>query len=295
MMQQQALPPGMNGMSMGMPQSGNRAYNMRGGQPSYPQMEHANIRPGMNGAGSYNRGRMDGQHHMQQMGGNMNNMHGQPSSYMNPAMGQNAYQNTRGYYNDGGQRNNVMGNGDPRNQMQGNMMGKSNLGGRMDNRGINGFNNGGMDGGFNNSDFPAIGGGMMNQNGSMGVNSYQNALQHMPAPQQPKPEFNMDEEDFPTLGGPTKKGDNKSSSLNAQRGNSNVSNETKRDPQQVRQRQRQPSQVQPNQQQYQQDSNRECRRCRISNANAVSNNNVCQTVKANVSNRSRTSAWCSNR
>ena len=28
MMQQQALPPGMNGMGMGMPQSGNRAYNM---------------------------------------------------------------------------------------------------------------------------------------------------------------------------------------------------------------------------------------------------------------------------
>ena len=199
MMQQQALPPGMTGMNMGVPQSGNRGYNMRTGQPNgYPAMEYNDIRAGMGGNGGYN----NGQHQMQQMGGTMNNMHQQPNGYV-----QGQYnQNIRGGYNDGGQRY-MMGNGDPRNQMQGNMMGKGNLGsGRMGNGGINGFNNSVMDGGFNNSDFPAIGGGMMNQNGGMGVNSYQNALQHMPAPQPPKPEFNMDEEDFPTLGGPKKKG-----------------------------------------------------------------------------------------
>ena len=263
MMQQQAMPPGMNGMNMGMQQNRYAGNNMRPGQPSYQQMDPSGIRPGMGGNGGYGRGPMDGQHQMQQMGGAMNNMHGQPNGYMNPGMGQNNYQNTRGYYNDGGQRNNMMGgSGNQRNPMQGNIMGKGNLGGgRMGNGGINGFNNGGMDGGFNNSDFPAIGGGMMNQNGGMGVDSYQNALQHMPAPQPPKPEFNMDDEDFPTLGGPAKKkgggvgGGDTSSSKDGdsgvpqqQQNNSDNMNETKQDVQRMRHRR----QDQPNQQQYQQ-------------------------------------------
>ena len=63
MMQQQALPPGMTGMNMGVPQSGNSGYNMRTGQNTYPAMEYNDVRAGMGGNGGYN----NGQHQMQQM------------------------------------------------------------------------------------------------------------------------------------------------------------------------------------------------------------------------------------
>jgi hypothetical protein len=209
-------------MGMGMGQQG-RGQPGQYSQPMHPGQMDPNGMTRM-GNGGYGRPMEGAQYQqMQQMQGGMqgiNNMQQQqPGMNQGYTMGlpmQQGYPGQGGGYQTGGQgprgggggmQGMGIGQGDMRSPGQMGAINKGPMNGRGGPMGgmNQGFGGNGMDS-FNSADFPSINGGvMMGQN--LGQNGGLGQYPGMPrmAPPPPKPEFNMDEEDFPTLGGPTKK------------------------------------------------------------------------------------------